>query len=329
MKQASNTTFDGKQIWLRTSAYIPEPMNVSNSGVSVVFYHLFATMRSMGINVVRTEPSGVHLELWWGWDASPSTSKNPKALFTLGETGIEYMAHWDEFDHIFVVTRYGKERQRVPKPLSVWPLGVDTAMFPVLARSNAAFTFSHVGTPQYRKGSDLLCKAFADEFKHSKDVRLSIIASQGGGDMYEPLQAKYSDCPNIVFSASFSNRQEMWKNYTGDCLAFPSLREGWGLCLTEAMATGMSAIVSRLPVFDGIFNDDCGWWIDMDTSVPGVGYGVPSEESLKQRMIYAYEHQDEVILKGNNAAKLVRHNLTWERGITDGFLPVAKEYGWV
>lgn len=317
------------RVWFRCSAHIPEPMELSNSGVAVVFYHLYSTMRKMSIDVMLEEPEGQALELWWGWDVLPSERRGPKALFTVGESHIEDIANWEEFDHIFVVSEYWKQRQHISRPLSVWPLGVDTEIFPVIDRNNLVFTFTHAGAAHYRKGSELVCQAFSDEFGNSEDVKLLMISPREGGEMFEHLQSKYSDCRNIAFSSTAHIRQETWRNYTGDCFVFPSRREGWGLCLTEAMSTGMPAIVSDLPAFGDIFNEDCGWLIGMDKSNIALGFGTPIIDSLRQILRYVYSNQEEAAGKGQYAAKFVRDKLTWEQGISTGFLPVAEGYGWL
>ena len=49
---------------------------------------------------------------------------------------------------------------------------------------------------------------------------------------------------------------------TADVLAFPSWTEGFGLCVLEAMACGLPAIVSRRPPFTEYLRSDDAVFVD-------------------------------------------------------------------
>jgi len=317
------------KIWLRTNEnFVLASAELANTGVGVVFYHLYEAFAQVGLPVVVNDPNEPCIELWWGWDWHPKKSNNFLVALTLGEALLAFMPGAELFDLIFITTHFHRERQRWQKPLYVWHLGVDPLLFPVLERPQESFTFVHTGTTQYRKGSDLVCEAFNTTFSDTEDAFLDIRCPSPDVEMFVDLKHKYEHNSRIRFEVTNYSRREAWRNYVGDCLVHPSLREGWGLCVTEAMSTGMPVIMSELPIFKELYNDQCGWWVKMCMSEERLGYGFPDLESLQRVMGYVYDHRDECLVKGLYAAQYVRQNLTWEKGITEGFLPVMANYGY-
>ena len=130
--------------------------------------------------------------------------------------------------------------------------------------------------------------------------------------------------PKIHFITVHRPHSQMYKNYHGHCFVYPSLYESWGLCVTEAMCSGMPCIISRLPTFNDQFNELCGWWVNMDE---GEGWGTPNINDLSSKMRYAYEHREECREKGMYAAAMARHKLTFEHGILLDLLPALSKHG--
>lgn len=313
------------KIWLRTANNIPTPMEMANGGVSVVFFHLYHAMRRLDLPVVLDNPGEPCIELWWGWGWSPRKTGNLLVALFLGETPFCDVPDWEQFDIVFLTTQfYLRQQPDIGKPMYLWRLGVDVSMFPVIVRGETPFVFSHMGSG-YRKGTELACEAFSRAFNGAKGIVLQVRYPE----LSEPSVslAKRWEGDNIHFIPQSYRREEMWKSYQAHCLVYPSLREGWGLCLTEALSTGMPAIASGLPVLRELYDDGCCWWLGL--SGVGLGFGVPSVDDISQKMQYVYEHPLERVAKSKHAASYIRQNLFWEQGITTGFLAVMRSQGYL
>lgn len=102
-----------------------------------------------------------------------------------------------------------------------------------------------VGTVQPRKNYELLVRAFrpiADQYPHS----LIIAGGKGWLDEGLPLEIERQGLAGRVRLAGFVDDADLPALYTmADLLAFPSLYEGFGLPLLEAMACGVPVISSN------------------------------------------------------------------------------------
>lgn len=150
-----------------------------------------------------------------------------------------------------VVREVGIDRDRIS---IVYP-GVDEAFFdavpaPPLILGGAPYVLA-VGTLNERKNLGVLIDAFAQVAQLSRELRLVIvgspdrdaerirqrIAAQGIGDRTVLLGfASDAELPGIVAGA--------------EVLVFPSLFEGYGMPVTEAMAAGTPVVVSSDPSLD-------------------------------------------------------------------------------
>ena len=314
------------KIWLR----IYHIVDMETCGMGRIYEALYKTFLKMGIDIVLQNPNQRCIELIIGGDWQPSkvndiNYNNILIGFTTGETNIKMMPYYELFDCFAVNSNYYRTRYNIDKPIYVWHLGFDSFYFPFINRNNDLFTFTHIGISQYRKGTHLACMAFDREFKND-NVYLEIISS-GITEFYVSLKQQFQYNTKIKFIDGYVKMADLYKRYDKDCLVFPSIREGWGLHLTEAMATGMPAIVSDLPVLREQFNENCGWFIDTSKDFEYIGGNLPDIYDLQKKMRYVYEHQEEAKIKGLNAHKHAHPYLTWEYGIMNGFIPILKKFG--
>lgn len=311
------------KIWLNIY-YIAGALD--SCGMGRIYTSLIKAFDHLGINYVLSNPDERCIEIWIGGAWQPSKLSGidyGNILFglTTGESDILTMPHYELFDHFFVNTEYYKSRQTTDKPVSIWHLGIDKDLFPFIKRTNNNFAFLHIGACQYRKGSHLACMAFDQEFGQDEDVRL-IIRSSGETEFYYSLKQQFAHNKNIIFESGYVPITNLKDIYNADCLVFPSIREGWGLHLTEAMATGMPAIISDIPVLKEQFNANCGWEITTSNDFEYIGGNLPDLYDLRCKMRYVYTNQEECKLKGINAHKHIHNNFSWESGIITGLLPV-------
>ena len=132
------------------------------------------------------------------------------------------------------------KEQGVKRPIHVYGHGVDPEVFFPLERPDReTYTFLHYGRLSLRKGTDLVYRAFVEEFSHGEDVRLV-------------LKDTVPFCPVLIedprvkwIHATYSKEQMRELMREADCFVFPTRGEGFGLPPLEAMATGLPTIVTN------------------------------------------------------------------------------------
>lgn len=184
--------------------------------------------------------------------------------------------HLSQVDSLIVCSNWAKEvvQQNLPefnKPIFVSGLGVDTHIFSQLQLPKKEKTvFLNCGKWEYRKGHDILYKAFNDAFMPSDDVELWMLnysihdtpeenevwanlyknTAMGAGGQIKilPRQKSHKDVAKIMQQA--------------DCGVFPSRAEGWNLEMLEMLSCGKQVIATKCTAHTDM---DCEnvRWIDM------------------------------------------------------------------
>ena len=135
-------------------------------------------------------------------------------------------------------------------------------------RENVQALFSNkkpylcVGTIEPRKNHELLLDAFDEIWKNNQKVHLCIIG--GYGWKSEKLIERINNHPNLDKNLTwFSdlNDTELSHCYNNaKALIFPSIIEGFGLPLIEALHYGCPVMASDIPVFREIGGDRCSYF---------------------------------------------------------------------
>jgi glycosyltransferase-like protein len=183
-----------------------------------------------------------------------------------------------EPDVVFVVSVYWRDllRSGYGVEATVVGNGVDADRFsrpaafdpePVRAAVGARdrFLFLTVGGIEPRKGSLQLIEAMA-ELKATLDVP-PVLAVVGGHSFQD-----YAAYRSEVFERAASLGLELGRDivivgtvdddtmpgwyWAADGFVFPSVKEGWGLVVLEALASGLPVVTSDLPVFREYLTDD-------------------------------------------------------------------------
>ncbi len=289
---------------------------------SVVDYGLIALTRkeidSKALTVYHQQPRAT-------WD-KPSCERNIAIIpFETTLVPKSWVPRINAFTALLVPCKQNIQMFRdsgvtIPIELIWW--GFESSKFyPIERHPNRPFTFGTMGRLSTRKGTDLLIRAFQDEFKTEKDVRLICKTS----DIVYPFMAKD---PRIVEKLGAWSHADIIKDFYQevDCFVFPTRGEGWGLPVVEAMATGIPAICTNwsgpqefmtkedgylldyklVPADDftkNIYKEECGNWAE------------PDYNQLRNLLRHCYSHQEEVKSKGQLAAKRMFDKYTWEKVI--------------
>lgn len=165
----------------------------------------------------------------------------------------------------------GAEGLRMP-PSIVAKLGIDVPQTPTHPNQPADPTFVSLGTIEARKNHQLLLDIWSKLSVKRGDhaPRLLIIGQRGweADEVFRRLDQDQSLRGFVVELGRCSDEEIATHLRSARALLFPSFAEGYGLPLVEALASGLPAIASDLPVFrelcDGIPDyldpqDEAGW----------------------------------------------------------------------
>ena len=107
-------------------------------------------------------------------------------------------------------------------------------------RSERTFLFS--GSLIKRKGVDLLARAFVRLAREFPKVRLKIV---GDGELRRSLELMLAPVKERVEFVGFKDWDELPREYaSADVLCVPSRYDGWGLVVTEGLASGLPVIAT-------------------------------------------------------------------------------------
>ena len=278
---------------------------------------------------------GEFVELWWGdpgqWEWSKegvacrvgiAVSENPSFLVSSKDRAIENVQLCDLLICPSAFSARAYLEAPIEVPIEVVMFGVDTDEIRFCKRDwskRTNFTFLMAGAAQFRKGSWIGIEAFLKAFDKRSNARLLVWSSMQHRD-FLALQNEYGGQSKITFDDSnVSSPVEIYQR--AHVLVSPHLSEGFGLCIPEAMSTGMPCLVSRCSSPREYFDKEFGWWIEMsDDYVPVQGclpstrgfWRLPDVDSLVRAMRSAYAERDICQQKGAAAASYVRNNLTWD-----------------
>lgn len=152
-----------------------------------------------------------------------------------------------------------------------------------------------VGQVNYRKGIHHICKV-AKEMGNAVELFLA-----GPFDSESKIYEKYKNCDNIHF-CGFVTRDKLAGLYNDcDVFVFPTLGEGYGLVILEALSCGVPCIVSNLAGGDdAIVNGENGFV-----------FNAGDDNDLKKKIEWFIEHPGEIERMSYASRKSVE-NLTWD-----------------
>jgi len=207
----------------------------------------------------------------------------------------------------------------VTVPIHVAPLGIDPRVYQPVDRSgrDGPYTFLWSGTPDLRKGWDLVYRAFYAAFGDSHDARLVMHFRQFPRGVTGTMDRNVR-----LVEGSISTEDWLALLREADCFVFPSRGEGWGLPPREAAATGLPVIATN---WGGLADDIWMWGIPLsvkstspaefgDWEVGEVGeWAEPDMDHLVELMRYCRKERVKFDALGQSAAAWLRTEATWER----------------
>lgn len=176
-----------------------------------------------------------------------------------------------EPDHVLVVSEQWRSilRDEYGRDADVVPNGVDPDRFRVpspavrdalrkrIGADDATFLFLSVGGVEPRKGSVHAFRALSRLRRDGVDAVLAVVGGHSFQDYTPYREAALALLPelglrlgrDVVLLGTVGEDELAGWYHAADALAFPSVKEGWGLAVLEAMSAGLPVIASDLPVF--------------------------------------------------------------------------------
>ncbi|MDO8601239.1 MAG: glycosyltransferase [bacterium] len=136
------------------------------------------------------------------------------------------------------------------KNIEVIPNGIDLERFKNLEiKPHQGFVVITVARLEKVKGTEYLIGAFdllMSDFLGKSDIRLSIIGDGSERKNLEDLVKKLGLAERVKFLGEIPNEKIPEYLAGADCFVLPSLKEGFGIAVLEAMAAGVPVIASRV-----------------------------------------------------------------------------------
>ncbi|MBW4432163.1 MAG: glycosyltransferase family 4 protein [Pelatocladus maniniholoensis HA4357-MV3] len=200
-------------------------------------------------------------------------------------------------DHIFVASSFTKKSLLdvgvQPEKISVIPYGSPIEYFQLQPKTDKIFRALFAGRVGPRKGVHYLLKAWQE--LQLSDAELLLV---GINEFPEKWLSQYRDIFRYMPSVPHASLNQYYSN--ANVLVFPSLLEGFGLVLLEAMACGIPVITTANTAALDIITD----------GVEGFIVPIRDVEALKEKLEWCYCHPQELVEMGQ-AARRKAEQLTW------------------
>lgn len=206
-------------------------------------------------------------------------------------------------DRIIVCSNLAKDtliENSVPAAkIFVNPLGANLALFNPGIKSDDKFRVIFCGGMTPLKGIHYLVQAFSE--LDLPNTELWLIGDPPRDPRLTELLNKYLR-HNIIFKGTFP-QDKLRDLYTqGSVFVLPSLADGWGMVVLQAMACGLPVIVSD-------------WTGAAEAVTEGEnGFVIPtrSVDALKEKMLFLYDHKSTCTEMSKNAYEAVRRGFSWD-----------------
>ena len=290
-----------------------------------------------------------------------------KILFTMIETGRtihkDYAEKLNLFDEIWVPTENGKallKNNNVHPPIYVIPLGVHPDRYnpniPSLKLNTRLndFRFISVFKWSYRKGPDLLLRAYLEEFSAKDNVSLLLVTralnvpeevgfkviKEDFDAVKDSINKPEDELPHVALYPELVSERKMPSLYKAcDAFVLLSRGEGFGLPYCEASSCGLPVIGTHCTGQMDFLTSENSFLVDPEeyaiSSLNSVGtfskmakmshfyedqyfpvFGEVAIGQARKHMRYIYENKEKAQEKNEKLRKEIIQKYNWEDSIT-------------
>jgi glycosyltransferase involved in cell wall biosynthesis len=205
-----------------------------------------------------------------------------------------------EADYISIPSLFAKrtflERGIPESKLIVVPYGVDLSLFRQLPKEDGVFRVILTGGMTLRKGVHHLLQAFTELKLPNSELMLI-------GSMNEEMRPFFDKYSGHFRHMGHVPQAELHKLYSqGSVFCLPSIEDGFGMVIVQAMACGLPVIAS----------ENTGGPDLVENSKEGFIIPIRDVEKLKEKILYLYEHPKEQARMGEAAKAKVSEGFTWD-----------------
>lgn len=252
-------------------------------------------------------------------------------MFETTHTPKKWIDALNKVDHVLVPTKWlvdSWKEQGLKTPIDVYGHGINQKFFYYIDRPiREPYTFLHYCQLSGRKGTELVMRAFQEEFKGDNGAKL--ILKNIFPIFPVPLGVK-----NVEYITATYDKKELFELLgRTDCFVFPTRGEGFGLPPFETMATGMPTIVTgwsgpmdyinkedtlildykmtRAYPFDDIYHNDFA------SGENSGDWAEPNFEQLKHYMRWCYDNRKKAKEMGKKAAKRIAKDWQWSQKVKE------------
>lgn len=204
-------------------------------------------------------------------------------------------ANYISIPSLFVKETFLKKGISEEKLIHV-PYGVCLDEFKQIQKTDNVFRIVYAGTMSIQKGTHYLLQAVSE----LKLPNMELLLIGEAFDEIIPFFKKYEGSFRWLDTV---HQEELYKHYSqGSVFVLMSIQDGFGLVLLQAMACG-------LPV---IYTTNTGGEDIVREGIDGFMIPIRDVDSLKEKLIYLYEHTDICQAMGQSAKERVSKEFTWD-----------------
>lgn len=250
-----------------------------DTGVKVLVYRKKSLL---GLDVIRyykkvmwdENPDIVHTHLWsadfWGRIAGLRSLRRPRIVSTEHnrnehETPLHKVArHFlSYFTHAMIassdaIKEYQVHKELIPKKfIKVIYYGIDTKRFAFrgvrVKKYGEPVVITTVGRLTKQKGQQYLIEAIAHFEQLGEDITLRIVGDGEDKEKLMDLVSRLRLNSKVTFAGIRHDMPAVWAE--SDVFVLPSLYEGLGIVLLEAMSVGVPVVASDIPAVRDVVKD--------------------------------------------------------------------------
>lgn len=207
-------------------------------------------------------------------------------------------------DRVFVCSRLAKrtlvEQGVEAEKVFVNRLGVDLSMFSAGVKRDDVFRVIYCSGVNPRKGLHYLLKAF--EALDLPNAELWVIGVMDPDPAFRKHIAPYFENEKIIYKGGFPQSELRGLYAQGSVFVLPSLADGWGMVVLQAMACGLPVIVT----------DMTGACEAVEDGVNGFVIPSRSVDALREKIEWCYRNKEQLGAMGANAIQTVQSGYSWD-----------------
>lgn len=308
---------------------------------------LRAALERAGVEMSPDSPVAVHIIVPPNFEPVPGKFN---ILYTMYEGQVlpdEWIMPVQLADLVVVPCRHNMAvfKQYTDRPVEYCWEGVDTDQFAFVERTfpkaPEPFRYLWVGASNPRKGYEHVCLAWAMFLQeHPKEAARSVLVMKTTQDDRKERLVRFPSGNAYVDTRVYSLQNLAALYQISHCFLFPTMGEGFGLTLAEAMSTGLPCIYTDWSGPKDFISEREGYPLRFVMKETGtvkrlaIGKTVDYHrtisvsadvEHLVRRMVQVQADYAEALRRGRRAAERIRRDITWERS-AESFMDIVERH---